>query len=380
MRILFLAYNYDMGGIQRVNSVIGKKLGEYHKIEFYSLYKPSDFYNIKKSNNLIDGSYFLYNKSVTRKIIKSPVVLEKLIKNGNYTPDYYIRPLLSKLIKYINNNEIEIVIVNGPDLISCIPYLKTKTNAKYISWLHNNASKYFSTYSEGILEAFKKGLKSSDHLVTLTSEDLKEYERYNPKITKIYNPLTIENEKKSISTLTTKNISFTGRLSFEHKGIDMLLEIAKQIPDDWTITIAGNGSDQEKTKLKTMIKEKNIVDKVIFSGPLKDDKLMQHYLNSSIYIMTSRWEGFGLVLAEAMSFGLPIIAFQQIGSDEVLSQGVFGVLVEQGNIKDMNDEISDLIKNKEKLLYYQNKSLERVKDFSLESVVNDWNTMLEKVE
>lgn len=59
--------------------------------------------------------------------------------------------------------------------------------------------------------------------------------------------------------------------------------------------------------------------------------------------MTSRWEGFGLVLTEAMSFGLPIIAFENSGSNEVLDNGKYGIVVEQGNVEEFSRELNRMI-------------------------------------
>ncbi len=92
--------------------------------------------------------------------------------------------------------------------------------------------------------------------------------------------------------------------------------------------------------------------------------------------MTSRWEGFPLVLAEAMSFGLPVIAFKQSGSTEVLEGGRDGILIENGDIEQIVNALLELIVNKEKRIEYQKKSLERVKDFNLNSIVAQWENII----
>lgn len=92
--------------------------------------------------------------------------------------------------------------------------------------------------------------------------------------------------------------------------------------------------------------------------------------------MTSRWEGFSLVLAEAMSFGLPIVAFKQSGSNEVLEGGYYGVLIENGDIEQIVDALLELIASKEKRIEYQKKSLDRVKDFNLNSIAAQWENII----
>lgn len=118
---------------------------------------------------------------------------------------------------------------------------------------------------------------------------------------------------------------------------------------------------------------------MILLGALNGKELNNHYLNSSIYIMTSRWEGMPLVLAEAMSFGLPIIAFSQTGSNEVLANGKYGVLVENGNVSELTNQLIMLINDVEKRKQYQKLSLERVEDFQLKNIITKWNEVLLKI-
>ena len=95
--------------------------------------------------------------------------------------------------------------------------------------------------------------------------------------------------------------------------------------------------------------------------------------------MTSRWEGMPLVLAEAMSFGLPIIAFNQSGSAEVLGKGKYGILVENGNIDEMVFQLKQLMSNIEMRKEYQNISLQRIQDFDLTKITKTWTRLLESL-
>lgn len=125
---------------------------------------------------------------------------------------------------------------------------------------------------------------------------------------------------------------------------------------------------------------KNVKNKVVFYGYLKNDDLTKHYLNSSMYTITSRWKGFSLAVVEAMSFGLPIISFGDTGSSELLDQGKYGKLVKNGNVGKIIDELNLFI-DKEKLRFeFQKKSLERVKDFYIERIISDWEKVLLEVQ
>src|SRR5699024_3475701 len=100
---------------------------------------------------------------------------------------------LKKLTKFININKIDIVIVTGPVLISCIEYLKKNTEAICIGWIHNNYNMYVNKYSRGYTKEFFRGLQSADVAVCLTKSDLEQYSKINSNAICIYNPLTIAN-------------------------------------------------------------------------------------------------------------------------------------------------------------------------------------------
>ena len=92
--------------------------------------------------------------------------------------------------------------------------------------------------------------------------------------------------------------------------------------------------------------------------------------------MTSRFEGFGLVLVEAMSFGLPIVAFEQSGSRYVLDDGNNGILVKNGDVEEMVKQLTRLINDFEERKRYQEKSLERLQNFTLDRISEEWEKIL----
>ena len=379
MRIAIVNNEFGMGGLQRVTTVIGKALSQNHEVFFYSLNKTQNFYEIDK--NFVEGESLLFKNPFLKKIWKSRRLLEQIKKRGEYTPYKYVRPNLDKLIEFSSDNKLDCLILSGHDATAYIPYLKKKLlpSIKLIAWQHNNLDMYINSYAKSFKSAYLDGLSKADCIVCLTNSDFNIYKKYNSSITRIYNPLTIENTDQ-ISNLNNKVISFVGRLAMEHKGIDYLIEIASKLPDDWKISIAGSGDDSTMKQINKLMKKYDVKNKVVFCGALKSDGLTKHYLNSSIYIMTSRWEGFGLVLAEAMSFGLPIISFENTGSNEVLSQGKYGKLVENGNVEKIIDELILFIENEKLRFEYQKKSLERVKDFYIERIISDWEKVLLEVQ
>lgn len=372
MKICFLNETFGMGGLEKVTSVIGDELNETHRVYYYSMFTEENFYGIDNESIILnsrnDKNKYLNYKNYLRKII--------LTTRNEYSPSWLYKININKFIKWIDLNKIDVVIISGPILIATIPYLKKHTSARYIAWIHNNYHIYMNQYTIGYNKYFISGMKDADEMVVLTNSDFSNYSRFNKNTNLIHNPLTIINTQKS--ALLNKNISFTARIVYDHKGIDYLIEVAKSLPEGWTISVAGQGPEEKK--LRKEIKENNIEDKLILLGALNGKELRDHYLNSSIYLMTSRWEGFGLVLVEAMDFGLPIIAFSQTGSNEVLGNGDYGILVKNGDVKELSNQLLALINDFEKRKFYQKLSLERVKDFRIDNIINEWQKLLLKLE
>ena len=174
-------------------------------------------------------------------------------------------------------------------------------------------------YHRNMQSEFITGLRSADRVVVLTRHDVIRFSKIQSRTIKIYNPLTIK--RGTISSLTNHVISMVSRIDIQQKGLDLLVKIAANIPDDWEIRLAGSGPDENK--LRNLISQMNVNNKLKLTGSLTDEQLAIHYQTSSIFMMTSRWEGLPLVIGEAMSFGLPVISMNNTGAQEFLNGGNF---------------------------------------------------------
>lgn len=368
---LFLVYDLRMGGLQRVVTLIANTL---------------DVKGVSTEIVSIENSKWYYDSSVPTSSLlenrrKTSLILKKILRACIYflfkktiSFEFVNKIIINKLEKKIQEKNYKTIVASG-DTSLYIPILKRKfPNIKFIAWEHNNADIYMNRYFKRDLELFKKSLEVADQVICLTNYDQKKFKEFSKNVKCIYNPLTIDNTK--VSSLTSHNISFVGRIDMEHKGIDFLVQVASKLPNGIKITVAGDGNKKNMREFRKKISRYNAEDKIIYKGALKDEALISHFLDSSIYLMTSRWEGFGLVLVEAMSFGLPIISFNQSGSQEVLEGGKNGVLVENGNVIAIVKEVEKFVANIELRKNYQKKSLERVKDFSIEKIIEQWRELL----
>ena len=189
---------------------------------------------------------------------------------------------------------------------------------------------------------FVKRTKRLDGLVVLTKKDLKIWRMTNNNVWQIYNPLPYQS--KITSCLSSKTMIAVGRLSAQ-KNFPDLIEVWKYVHQeypDWKLNIWGDGED--KDLLIDLIKSNKLEDVVLLRG--LSNQIGNEYLKSSAYLMTSKYEGFPMVLLEAASFGLPLISYDcECGPSDIIRDGHNGFLVPEGNVVKMAEAICRLIRD-----------------------------------
>ena len=237
---------------------------------------------------------------------------------------------------------------------------------KHIAWEHFNAS--FGKCSLRQRIGRKTALYFADKLVLLTQSDRENYPKKKKNVCVISNPLSFVPDKTA--TLENKQIISIGRLSSQ-KGFDYLIDafaiFSKNFPD-WKLKIAGDGELREE--LTTQISNHGLNDKIELLGVRQD--IVAILQESSIYVMSSRYEGFPMVLLEAMSCGVPPVSFDcPCGPRNIIKENC-GFLVEPGNIQALADNIAILATDREKRIIFGNNSREEVKQYKIENIINKW--------
>ncbi|WP_350299569.1 glycosyltransferase [Peribacillus frigoritolerans] len=375
MNICIVNVGFNLGGVEKVAVELANSL---HRrgdnialIDFSG--ENTFFYDIDKGINTPNA---IKARKIRRKIIKRGLYFKhKINKKSLNILDLY-KEQAEDLIKYLKQSKHEIVILCQDSLTALVPSLKEEfPNIKIVAWQHNNYDVYTKQYSKEFIDDYFSGIRQADLVVCLTSADLEKYKKLNVNSCYIYNPLTISETK--ISNLNNNIIVFVGRLKIEQKGLDYLINIARELEPGWKILVAGDGAD--KREFKNLIITNKLEDKIILKGSLRGNELIDFYSLGSIFISTSRWEGFGLVITEAMASGLPVISFNNLGPKEILKDGEYGILVEKYNIDDFILQLKELILDREKREFFQRKSIERSKDFSTQVILKEWAIKLKSL-
>ena len=192
------------------------------------------------------------------------------------------------------------------------------------------------------LRLSRRNMRKADCIVALTEGDANDWRRVNKNVCVIPNVVHL-NETGRYSDLSSKIVLFIGRFS-EQKDVWSLLEIWKLVHKqhpDWELHAYGEG-EQKEDFIKAIDKQ-DVGIKVFPPTP----DIFEKYLNSSMLVMSSLYEPFGLVLPEAMSCGLPVVAFNcPYGPADIITDGKDGFFVDNRNINSFAEKIVSLISNK----------------------------------
>lgn len=216
--------------------------------------------------------------------------------------------------------------------------------------------------------SFVNKLKRLDCFVVLTQEDSLNWPELNNLVV-IPNFLSSGSQLR-LSSLTTRRVVAVGRYSWQ-KGFDLLINAWKIVyanHPDWALDIYGSGDNVLYQKQADNLGLSSVVT---CHGPVEN--VFEKYAESSLYVLSSRYEGFGLVLIEAMSAGLPVVSFAcPCGPCDIVADGETGFLVPPDNLEKLAEKICFLIEHQEVRQSMGEKAIERAQLFSKEQVMKRW--------
>lgn len=216
-----------------------------------------------------------------------------------------------------------------------------------------------------------------DQFVVLTDEDKNLWKNKINNVISIPNILSFRNVEK-YADLKSKTAIAVGRLDSQ-KGFDTLInmwaEIVKQCKD-WKLNIFGQGEDEDY--LNQLICKLNLKGSVFINRP--DKNIQQRYLESSLLLMTSNYEGWGLVLTEAMQCGLPVVAFAcKCGPKDIINNGVDGFCIPYKN-KNLFVNHAIQLMNDEKLRFTMGyNARNNIQRYSIDNVMPKWHDLFNKL-
>lgn len=376
MNILYLIPSMsNSGGMERILSekVNHLSIDDNYKIFIITTEDAEKPIFFKLNENVILTEFGLdFNKFYNCNIILKLLETKKLLKE-------YKR----RLEQFIKKNRIDICISMGGKELEFFSDLNS--NCKKICELHFSQDirkQFLQSRSSSVIWNFigyyrTKQLisqtKNLDRLVVLTKVDLKHWQKTNQNVVQIYNFSSIV--PSGVAELNNETVIAVGRLD-PQKGFDLLIDawkiLKQKSKNNWILNIFGEGF--EKNNLQKKIIENNLQDSLFLKG--NSQSIEQEILSSSIFVLSSRYEGFPMVLLESLACGVPIVAFDcKTGPSEIIDNNDCGYLIEYENQNQMAEKIIKLIEDDSERIEKGKVAKEKSEHFSKQVIMNQWKNL-----
>lgn len=318
----------------------------------------------------------------------------KMVDLGvNYSEDNG-KPFLKKLMGFLKRRRLhrklmaEVLTQVKPEVVDCfypgecsfMPSMKDGSvkvmelhQSKLFHHQYNRsglmglADKYRAMMDERLVRKF-------DRFVVLTEEDAQMWGEM-PNIRVIPNAANFIAD--SYSDCSAKRVIAVGRLDYQ-KSFDRLILVWEKVHEnmpDWRLDIFGQG--EWKEMLQQMIDERGLQDCVKLNGPTKD--IGKEYAESSMLVMSSHYEGFPMVMIEAMACGLPAVCFDfKCGPRDIIQPEENGLIVPDGDIDGLAEAMIRLMKDEELRKRMGENAKMVVETYSEEKVMSKWIKLYEE--
>lgn len=373
-KISFLLLHLGYGGIETATINTANALSKKYEVELISFYnlKNNQENNINKNVNI----KYLYNGEPNKVELKEAINNRKIkyiLKEGLKSSKILFKKYFY-LKKEIKNIKTDVLISTRMEFSVLLNKFGRNNYIKIVQehQHHNNNKRYINT--------IKKKYNNIDYLFALTKTLKKDYKKflykYNnyTKVLCVPNMLMSDFEEKS--NLKKKNIISVGRL---HKGkkINELIDIFNNIEiKNNKLFIIGNGEEYET--LVDKVKQLKLENRVLFEGYKSHEEQKDYMLNSCVFTMTSITEGLPMVLLEAMSYGIPCIAYETDSGVKDIINGKNGFVIKNRNKKQYIKKLNQILNDNKLRNKIGIEAINTAKKFSEENVIKIWEKILNK--
>jgi glycosyltransferase involved in cell wall biosynthesis len=229
----------------------------------------------------------------------------------------------------------------------------------------------FHAHRPALAADVRRRYRDLDALVVLTEGDREDYASLARRVIRIPNPTPASPGGRS--SLEAPVIAAAGRLNAQ-KGFDLLIAaFAPLAHTDWTLRIHGGGPD--RAALEAQIEQLGLAGRIVLTGP--ERRLGEALAQASIFALSSRFEGFGLVILEAMSHGLPVVSFDcPRGPGEIITTGRDGTLVAPEDVPGLTAALEELMTDPARRRAYGAAALETARAYDRRAVAAQWEELL----
>jgi len=350
--ITILVHNlFYMGGTTRAVTNTANMLSKQgHSVTILSTFRSQTepYFPLAKNVNIYsiidytqDNNYRLQHILFNRlNNLLYPVFKSKEIHQDEPGIRQFSRYIEKRLIQAIQNVDTDILISTRASYNILVAKYAPE-NVRLIAQEHM----VFSMHTTKLQEAIRNNYNEFDRITTLTEDDALHYKEFVSPEKVIAIPNLLPDEYRLDSSVDRRKVILSAGRFEEEKGYDLLIQAVQLVHeklDGWEVHIYGQGS--KKDGLGKLINHLGLSHIIKLFPPTKE--LAKVMNQASLFVLPSRFEGFGMVIIEAMATGLPVIAFDcPVGPRNIIRNGVNGVLVEGGNIESLANELIKLAFN-----------------------------------
>lgn len=373
-KIAILSLHLNYGGVEKAVATLANMLCDDYKVEIICTYKIGNK-PVYKIDDKVKIKYLIPygpNKKEIKNAIKKIKIITLFKEGIKAIKTLYLRK--KTMVDYIKNSNADAIISTR---VLFTDYLSKhgKENVIKIAQEHRhhlNDQKYIQNLNDAC--------KNIDYLLPVSKELTNFYTAtLTGKVKCYYMPNSLDSIPE-IDSDYTQNVVTVGRLSKE-KGFDDLIDVFKKVVSknpDYKLEIIGDGP--ERDNLEQKIYNLHLENNIIMHGFQNKDYINNVLSHSTIFIVTSYTESFGIALLEGMSYALPSIIFDTAsGSLELVTNDVSGYVIKNRSKDVMAKKIVNLLENKKEIRKMGVKAKEIAKNYSFEKIKERWLTFLENV-
>lgn len=391
-RLTILGLHLGYGGIENAIASFANNMCQYYDITIVVVYKlyNKPIYSLDSRIHVV----YLINDNIAIRVDR----YKKLFRSRHFMElnrvlwdDYISKGHFIKLVKdtlksmkvvkekttlmsnYITNMDTDIVISTRMELNTLVSR-HAKDSIYKIAWEHNHGDDIYISNIISSARNMNMIVVVSNNLYNLYTKEIKQ-EHSNLKCT--YVPNVIDFVPGKLSTLNTNNLITVGRLAQEKGYLDLIdvFNIIHHKNKTATLTIIGDGD--QRTKIVSKIKQEHLDKYITLVGYKDKNYINKTLLNSSIFLMTSYTESFGIVLVEAFACGVPAISFTSAeGANELIVDNKNGYLIKDRNKNEMAQKTLELLKDTKTLKEMGKEAYHTSLSYTADKVYDNWKNIL----
>ena len=372
---ILLMHAYGMGGTIRTTLNVAAHLAQRHDVEIVSVLRrrTRPFFpfppgvQVTQLDDLEHGRAALW-RAGRRLLVGHPSVLTH---EQDYA--YAASSLWTDLLLLLRLRRARGIVIATRPSLNLIVARHAPSRVVTIGQEHM----HFHSHRDRLAEAIRRDYPRLDVLTVLSRADLEDYRTrlgpHGPRVVRI--PNAVEPSPDGRSERTAPLVVAAGRLT-RQKGFDLLIRAFEKVAAErpsWRLRIYGDG--RKRQDLQDQIEAAGLLGVVELAG--STDQLGAELSKGTIFVLSSRFEGFGMVLIEAMSKGLAVVSFDcPQGPGEIITDGEDGILVPPGDVDGLAAAIVRLIDDEQQRHRLGTKALSTAAQYDLAVIGRQWDELV----